>query len=208
MEARQILKYAVDLARPMSDESGFHPNLMVPKFVFLTKGIGRDFHKLNSFELALRSAGIEKFNLVSVSSILPPGCEIISREEGLKKLTPGQIAFVVLAKHDSDILDEKIAASVGMAVPKNRENYGYLSEHHCEGQDEKAAGEYAEDLAAHMLASTLGITGFKTDTAWDEKKEIYKMDGRIVSTQNLTQTATVEKDEEWTTVIVAAVLIL
>ena len=46
----------------------------VPRGMFLTKGVGSHREELHSFELALRNAGIEKCNLVQVSSILPPGC--------------------------------------------------------------------------------------------------------------------------------------
>jgi len=56
--------------------------MFTPTKVFLTKGVDVHKDKLASFELALRDAGIEKYNLVFVSSILPPNCKIISREEG------------------------------------------------------------------------------------------------------------------------------
>jgi arginine decarboxylase len=52
---------------------------LVPKEIFLTKGVGRHKYRLKSFEEALRKAGVAQQNLVSVSSILPPGCKIISR---------------------------------------------------------------------------------------------------------------------------------
>ena len=42
---------------------------MTPKKIFFTKGVGVHKDKLSSFEVALRSAGIEKCNLVYVSSI-------------------------------------------------------------------------------------------------------------------------------------------
>ena len=58
----------------------------VPRYVFFTKGVGIHKDKLNSFELALRAAGIAPYNLVKVSSILPPRCRIISKEKGLEML--------------------------------------------------------------------------------------------------------------------------
>jgi pyruvoyl-dependent arginine decarboxylase len=56
---------------------------MIPRKAFITKGTGVHKDKLASFELALRAARIEKFNLVCVSSILPPNCKIVPKEEGL-----------------------------------------------------------------------------------------------------------------------------
>ena len=65
--------------------------MYVPSRLFFTKGVGRHKEYLQSFELALRDAKIEKCNLVTVSSIFPPGCKRIPTEVGLKDLQPGQI---------------------------------------------------------------------------------------------------------------------
>ncbi|MHC5037850.1 MAG: pyruvoyl-dependent arginine decarboxylase [Planctomycetota bacterium] len=171
----------------------------------LTKGVGCHREKLASFEEALRCAKIAHLNLVSVSSILPAGCKVIPRIRGLGRLDAGDIAFTVLARNQTEEHRRLVAASVGMAVPKDPNLYGYLSEHVSFGQTQKEAGDYAEDLAASMLATTLGLE-FDVDAAWDEKKEIYKVSGKIFRTRNITQTA-VGKQGLWTTVIAAAVFI-
>ncbi len=178
----------------------------VPKKVFFTNGVGTHKEELQSFELALRDAGIEKCNLVTVSSILPPCCRRISRKEGLKLLHPGEIVFCVLARCSSNEPRRLLAASVGCAVPMDKRMYGYLSEHHAFGMTDSAAGDYAEDLAAAMLASTLGIE-FDEDKSWDEKREIWKISGKIVRTSNITQSAIV-KQGTYTSVVAAAVFIL
>ena len=178
---------------------------LVPKKLFFTKGVGRHKEELRSFELALRSAGIEKCNLVQVSSIFPPNCKIISQKQGLKALFPGQITFCVMARASSNEFSRLIASSIGCALPNDKNLYGYLSEHHAYGQTEKIAGEYAEDLAAAMLASTLGIE-FDEDKCWDEKKDVYRISGKIIKTTNVTQSAIVKK--EYSTVLAAAVFIL
>ena len=177
---------------------------LIPTKVFFTKGVGRHKSKLGSFERALRDAGIAHFNLVEVSSIFPPNAEIVSREEGLKYLKPGQVVFVVMAKNSSNELNRMISASVGLAIPKDRSRYGYLSEHHSFGETAETAGDYAEDLAAEMLASTLGL---QSHLEWDERKEVWKLNDKILLTSNITSTAIVEKPGEWTTVIAAAVLV-
>ncbi len=179
---------------------------MIPSKIFLTSGVGVHKEKLQSFELALRNAEIEKFNLVRVSSILPPNCKIVSRQAGLKYLSPGEVVFCVLAQNASNERNRLLASSIGVAIPKDRDQYGYLSEHHSFGQTELVAGDYAEDLAASMLASTLGIA-FDDDVHYDEKKEIWKLSGKIVNTKNITKSAVVGKDGKWTTVIASAVLI-
>ena len=116
--------------------------MILPNKVFLTKGVGTHREKLPSFELALRNAGVAPFNIVRVSSIYPPYCKLISRDAGLKYLTAGQVLFTVVAECSTNEPNRLIAASVGMAIPKNAEHYGYLSEFHTYGWTEKKTGEY------------------------------------------------------------------
>ncbi|MDK2826773.1 arginine decarboxylase [Methanolobus vulcani] len=179
---------------------------MVPKKCFLTKGVGVHKDKLASFELALREALIEKYNLVTVSSILPPNCKLISRDEGIGYLPAGEIVHCVMARNETKEPHRLIAAAVGTAVPVNENNYGYISEHHSFGEDEETAGEYAEDIAATMLATTLGIE-FDSNCAWHEREQVYKASGHIIDTTHYCQTAYGDKDGKWTTVIAAMVFI-
>lgn len=181
--------------------------LLVPKKVFLTNGVGVHKDMLASFELALRDAGIEKCNLVYVSSILPPRCKILSRNKGLEMLRPGQLTYCVMAKNQTNEPNRLLSSAVGMATTKDTDHHGYLSEHHAFGQTEKAAGEYAEDLAATMLATTLGIQ-FDSNLAWDERKQVYKASGYIFVTRSIAQSARGNKDGLWTTVIASAVFLL
>lgn len=179
----------------------------VPSKVFFTKGVGEHPDQLVSFESALRDAGIEKFNLVTVSSILPPNCQIVTPQEGLKHLNPGQIVFCVLARTQTNEPNRLIASAVGVAVPQDGNNYGYLSEHHTFGETAKKAGDYAEDLAAKMLGTTLGIE-LDPDTAWDERQQIYAANDHIFKTNSICQSAEGNKDGLWTTTIAAAVFII
>jgi arginine decarboxylase len=179
---------------------------MVPRSFFLTKGVGIHKNYLQAFELALEKAGISKFNLVSVSSILPPSCKKISKEEGLQYLKPGEIVFVVMSRNATNEPNRLIAASIGCAIPADPNQYGYIAEHHSFGQTQEKAGDFAEDLAASMLASTLGIP-FDPDQAWDEREKVFKMSGKIVYTNNITQTAEGHKDGLWTCVVAAAVFV-
>ena len=188
------------------ENTNFSPGqTMIPTRLFFTKGVGVHKHKLASFELALRKAGIEKCNLVTVSSILPPHCEIISANEGLRYLRPGAITFVVLARNDTSEPNRLISSAIGLAVPD--QGYGYLSEHHSFGETAKKAGEYAEDMAATMLATTLGID-FDPNTAWSEREEAYKASGKIFKTSNIVQSSEGDKDGKWTTTIAAAVFLM
>ncbi|HEY3704559.1 MAG TPA: arginine decarboxylase, pyruvoyl-dependent [Terracidiphilus sp.] len=180
---------------------------MVPKKLFFTKGVGKHKERLTSFELALRDAGIASQNLVRVSSIFPPRCKMITRKEGQTLLNHGEVVFAVIAENSTREPHRLCVASIGVAIPADKDTYGYLSEHHSFGQTEEQAGEYAEELAAEMLATTLDVE-FDPDKSWDEKKEIYRISNKIVRTSNVTQSAVGDKRGLWTTTIAAAVLIL
>jgi arginine decarboxylase len=178
---------------------------MVPARVFFTKGVGSHRDELRSFELALKDAGIEKLNLVHVSSIYPPGCKIIPKDEGIKLIAPGSIAFCVMARIASSEMRRLLAASIGCALPADKSKYGYLSEHHAFGQTDEFAGDFAEDMAASMLASTLGVE-FDENANWDEKEQVFKISGEIVRTFNVTQSAVISA-KGFTTVLASAVFV-
>lgn len=179
---------------------------MVPQKFFFTKGVGIHREQLSSYEFALRDAGIAQFNLVSVSSILPPGCKKVPRAKGVALLSPGEVVFCVMARNETDESNRLIGAAVGCAVPVGAKKYGYLSEHHSFGQTEGKAGDYAEDLAASMLASTVGMK-FNPDDAWDTRRQAFRLSGKIVYTYNVTQTARGNKDGRWTSVVAACIFI-
>jgi arginine decarboxylase len=162
-------------------------------------------YRLKSFEEALRVAGVAQQNLVQVSSILPSKCKVISREKGIKSLVPGSISFCVMARADTDEHGRLVASSIGVAVPKDSNKWGYLSEVHGHGMNSQQAGDMAEDLAAGMLGTTLGME-LDPDTAWSEKEQAYNSSGLFIRTTNITQTA---KGQEslWTTTVAIAMFL-
>jgi len=189
-------------------ESGFPvmSEMFVPKAIFFTHGAGVHKDRLSSFELALRDAGIEKANLVTVSSIFPPHCREISRKEGQKYIMPGQIVHCVMARQDTNEPNRLIAASIGLARPADAKKYGYLSEHHSYGETAKKAGEYAEDLAATMLATTLGID-MDPEKAWSEREQAFKLEKSFLKTRNVVQSAEGHAKGQWSTVVALGVFI-
>lgn len=178
----------------------------VPTRIFLTKGVGKHREKLQSFELALRDAKIAQFNLVRVSSIFPPHCKIIQRANAVKQLKPGEVVYCVMSDTATNEPNRLMSASVGVALPRNADSHGYLSEHHAFGQNERRSGDYAEDLAAEMLATTLGVK-FDADKSWDERKGTWTISGEIYKTQAITQSAVGDKHGLWTTVVAGAIFV-
>lgn len=126
---------------------------LVPEKLFFTSGVGRHADHLVSFGMALRDAGIEHLNLVTVSSIVPPGCLIIPKAEGIPELASGEIAFVVLSRNATDEPDRLISASIGCALPRDAGRFGYLAEYHTSSKNKDETLKYASDLAAEMCTT-------------------------------------------------------
>jgi arginine decarboxylase len=183
------------------DQAAMFP---IPKSFFLTKGIGTHRERLTAFELALRDADIEQQNLVTVSSILPPGCIELERQAGVATLQPGEITFAVMARTEANEPGRRIHSSIGLARPADSSMYGYISEHHGYGMGEAQSGDYAEDLAASMLASTLGIE-FDPDAAWNERKRVYETSSLIIGSTSITAYAEGDATGLWTCAVAAAV---
>ena len=177
---------------------------LVPKSFFLTHGIGVHRERLTAFELALRDADIEQQNLVSISSILPPNCIELEREKGVATLLPGEITFTVLARAETNEPGRRVHSSIGLARPSEPSMYGYISEHHGYGMTGEQSGDYAEDLAASMLASTLGIE-FDPDAAWNERKRVYETSNLIIGSTSVTAYAEGDQSSHWTCAVAAAV---
>ncbi|HEX9692164.1 MAG TPA: arginine decarboxylase, pyruvoyl-dependent [Gemmatimonadales bacterium] len=176
----------------------------MPSRAFLTKGVGRHKEKLTSFELALRDAHVAQYNLVRVSSIWPPHCEQVSWERGVSGLRPGQVVFAVVAEASTNEPSRLATAAIGLAIPADPSHHGYISEHHAFGQRREPAGDYAEDLAASMLATVLGVP-FDPEQAWDQRREQWLLSGEIVETRNISCTAEAQDDGRWVTVVSAVI---
>ncbi len=123
---------------------------LIPKFYFLTSGWGIHDYKLISFEYALRNAKCEKFNLVPVSSIIPPDCEKLNVEEGLKKLGTGEITFCVMSRMSTDEKNVPISAVIS-SVKEEHKNHGYF----LENTDSKA--EFV-DVIKETIKMTVSMT--------------------------------------------------
>ena len=155
-----------------------------------------------------RQAGIAGTNIVLISSIFPPQAKLIPRKDGSKtNKTRARFYSQFILEHQTNEPNRLISASIGIAQPTDRSKYGYLSEYDTFGKNERESGDYAEDIAAQMLASSLGIP-FDIDKSWDEKRQQWTISGQIYKTKNITQSAKGNKDGKWTTVFAAAVLII
>lgn len=178
-----------------------------PKKVFFVKGKGYHRFKAFSFKKALKDAEIEKFNLLKVSSILPPHCIEIDKKKGLQELKTGKIVYSVLSRISSNKYNHRVSSSIGVAKPIDKEKCGYLSEYHSVGMTPKKVGKIAENLAIEML-TTSSRTSIDLEVNHNFNKGDYRWKKEIRESKNITESTFVRKEGLWLTTIAAALFIL
>jgi arginine decarboxylase len=180
---------------------------LIPRRYFLTTGTGVHEKDMRSFEEALREAGIEACNLVKISSVIPPGCKRISREEGLQAISPGMITFAVQAESSTNEPGQIIAAGIGIAQPKDDTLFGYLTE--VEEAVGREADDVQEDVEEMAIENLITFWGSKTDAEelMRKGKKHYEFQGRKVEVDSVVATAKGHEERLWTTVIVCAVFL-
>jgi arginine decarboxylase len=160
--------------------------------------------------MALFDAGLGAQNVQLLApagcAIFPPQAELVSRRDGLDSLEPGEVVVAMLAEHATREPNRLLTASIGLAAPVDRALHGCLATRVAFGETEEQAGAGAEELAAEMLATSLGID-FELETVWDEKRELYRVAGTVVRTANVTQAALGDARGWWTTTIAGAILL-
>ena len=164
---------------------------MIPKKLFLTKGKGFHKNKLQSFEIALRDAEIHQCNLVKVSSIIPPKCEIIARKEGLKSIKPGMVTYCVLSVCETKSFDEKIAAGIGLAYSDKKNVFGYIAEGMKHGKETTDLSKHVQKIATDMLKTVTND----------------KVTNDVLHHKNVVQTCKGQKNK-WATAVAAAVFLI
>ncbi|MBD3351715.1 MAG: hypothetical protein GF364_09545 [Candidatus Lokiarchaeota archaeon] len=151
---------------------------IIPKYYFFTNGVGFDNNKLLSFEKALRCAGCERFNLVSVSSVLPPNCIELTKEQGICKLKSGEIVFCVQSRISTQIKNQSVSAVVSSITSPNKD-YGYFIEFENDRKPFIKNIMEGISLTYRFMASKEGITHNKPKINDDDiliAKQKYKIE--------------------------------
>ena len=115
-----------------------------------TAGNAEGSTPLNAFDNALLAAGIGNINLVRISSILPPGVDLVS----LPRVRPGAIVPTAYAAMTSEVPGEVVAAAVGWARPVDPAKNGVIMEFH-----DKATRVEAERMITQMLEEAFRVRG-------------------------------------------------
>lgn len=176
----------------------------VPKKYFLTKGSGTGQTPLLSFEAALKDADIAAYNLVKVSSIIPPNCQEINIKKGKKYLSRGEIVYTVLSEHITNQSAKSISCALGIARPLDNSLHGYVYEHSDEDKPEETIGKFAEQCAISMVANASGLNIQNIERVHNNK-DIQKIlsQSKYISIEEQANT-----DTNFLTVIAALIFIL
>lgn len=113
----------------------------------LVSGVGHATTPLNAFDSALHSAGVSQFNLVRVSSILPPGVKQAERIS----LAPGSLLPIAYGSKVSSTRNERITAAVSVALPADPSSIGVIMEYSGELSPEDAH-RLVEAMAREAMA--------------------------------------------------------
>lgn len=181
--------------------------MLVPVQAYLTRGVGVHREELVAFEIALRDAGIAAQNLVAVSSILPPACELIDRATGEKTLRAGQILHVVMSREETREPHRVLGAGIGIARPSDRSVHGFIAEHGGFGVTQRELEEHAEDLAVTMLASTLGLDP-DPDLSRADRAQVLRDSGQIADSRSIVSVSAGDPEGRWTCVVAACVFVM
>jgi arginine decarboxylase len=79
----------------------------------VASGVGSGPTPLAAFDAALRSAGIENYNLIPLSSVIPPGAVLERNRPERRHGEYGDRLYVVMARHETSVAGEQAWAGLG-----------------------------------------------------------------------------------------------
>ena len=95
----------------------------------IVAGYGAGHTALNAFDNALQNSGIGNYNLVRVSSILPPLC----KESTIIQVPHGSLLPIAYSSIESSNIGEEIVAVIGIGIPSDPNNIGVIMEYATRG---------------------------------------------------------------------------
>lgn len=81
--------------------------------IVVSRGTGEGPTPLAAFDAALLAAGVENYNLIRLSSVIPPGAGIVRRRHVSNPDEYGQRLYVVMAEQRAAVPGEGAYAGVG-----------------------------------------------------------------------------------------------
>ena len=102
--------------------------------IHISKGAGSGSTQLSAFDQALVNAGVANFNLIYLSSVLPPGSDVVIANETTKpEGNWGDRLYLVIAQQRTNQRNQEVWAGIGW-IQDEETKAGLLVEH--EGNSE------------------------------------------------------------------------
>lgn len=133
-------------------------DITLPNRYYLTCGKGDGPTELNAFDRALVAADIGSFNLVKVTSILPPA----AKPGSLGELKSGEIVYTAIASLTSRSSGDLISAAVAVGIPEDIEKAGVLMEGYLRGSSEEAEKHVCR--MAEQAMEDRGVKNYRIDS--------------------------------------------
>lgn len=130
--------------------------------IYVVSSVGTGTTLLSAFDKALYNAGTHNYNLITLSSVIPPKTEIIKTKQ--YKAPVGEFGYrlyVVKAEVRSNDKGKVLAAGVGWYQLEDKR--GFFVEHHLEGKNEKALRREMENQITNSLKDMLESRGIIFD---------------------------------------------
>ena len=118
--------------------------------IYLTTGKGEGPTPLAAFDAALRDAGVANYNLICLSSVIPPHSEIVPTKFAPPGDEYGHRLYVVMARHDTQQRGETAWAALGWTQDVG-DGRGLFVELH--GSDKADVEQRLEATLAAMIAA-------------------------------------------------------
>ncbi len=119
------------------------------KKVYITSGIGQGDTYLSAFDNALADAGIANYNLIYLSSIIPPGWKTQVGKLKTEDKEYGKKLYVVMARQDEKVSGKEAWAGLGWS--QNGDGRGLFVEH--KGKSKKEVVKLIESSLNDMKKS-------------------------------------------------------
>jgi arginine decarboxylase len=197
------------------DQSETAPLLFVPRRVFFTSGVGRHEQERVATQHAMAAAGVPRVNLVKISSVIAPRCQIISRQQGIRLLRSGSIVFAVIAQGMTKEPHQRVTPAIAWSKPEDENETGFIAEveeQNANGLSEKAAEDRVGEEALILQAAHFGVK-VNAERAWAGRgrSRSVRLGGKRVRVGSLCASIVgaeaEEGEEQYSTAVVLAVFL-
>jgi len=164
--------------------------------IYITSGKGHGKTLLSAFDAALFDAGVSNYNLLILSSIIPPGSVIKMQKYHTPANEYGHKLYIVMSENRSRESGRWIASAVGWC--QEEDGRGVFVEHKASEDSEEAVKVNIHEEVRKSLSDLCHLRGFTFST---QKMKIKTCIAKVTDAPTSTLVIAVYKAEGWNTPI-------